>query len=144
MARFESRQLDGWTTLWLGLAALWSLGLVAAGFLVNSYSSTSSNGQTLIQEPGRTLIQENGIHVLFILLIPLLGVAIVALALWRRRRFQIPGVGVLVWIVFGLMALLVVLGALTIGPFVAPVAVFVVLAITRVQGQSPSHQPVTR
>lgn len=136
MARIDARQLDGWTTLWLGLAALWSLGLVAAGFLVTSYSST--NG------PGLTLVQENGLHVLYILLIPFVAVMIVALALWRRRRLRIPGVGVLVWIVFGLLALLVVLGALSVGPFIAPIAVFVVLAITRVQGQSPSRQPVTR
>ena len=136
MVRIDSRRLDGWTTLWLGLAALWCLGLVAAGFLVTSYSS--SNG------PGLTLIQENGLKVLAILLIPFVGVVIVALALWRRRRLEIPGVGVLVWIVFGLLMLLVLLGALTIGPFIAPVAVFVVLAITRVNGQSSRPQLASR
>lgn len=136
MVRIDSRRLDGWTTLWLGLAALWCLGLVGAGFLVTSYSS--SNG------PGLTLIQENGLKVLAILLIPLVGVVIVALALWRRRRLEIPGVGVLVWIVFGLLMLLVILGALTIGPFIAPVAVFVVLAITRVNGQSSLQELASR
>jgi hypothetical protein len=136
MVRSDSQRLDGWTALWLGLAALWSLGLVAAGFLVNSYSST--NG------PGLTLIQENGVKVLFILLIPFVGVVIVALALWRRRSMRKPGVGVLAWVVFGLLAVLVILGALTIGPFIAPVAVFVLVAITRVQGQSLSREPVVR
>ena len=133
MVRNASRALDGWTELWLGLAAFWSLGLIAAGFLVNSYSS--SNG------PGRTLIQENGLKVLMPLSVPFVGVAIIALALWRRRRTQRRRIGVLVWIVFGLLALLVMLGAFTIGPFIAPVVVFVVLAITRVQGQLAS--PVT-
>jgi hypothetical protein len=136
MVRKDSRALDGWTELWLGFAALWSLGLVAAGFLVKSYSST--NG------PGLTLIQENGLKVLAPLSIPFLGVVVVALALWRRRRAQLRGVGVLVWIVFGLLALLVVLGAFTIGPFIAPVVVFVVLAITRVQGQLASPVPVAQ
>ena len=136
MVRIDSRRLDGWTTLWLGLAALWCLGLVAAGFLVTSYSS--SNG------PGLTLIQENGLKVLAILLIPFVGVVIVALALWRRRRLEIPGVGVLVWVVFGLLMLLVILGALTIGPFIAPVAAFVVLAITRVNGQSSLQELASR
>ena len=136
MVHNDSQRLDGWTALWLGLAALWSLGLVAAGFLVNSSSST--NG------PGLTLIQENGIKVLFILLIPFIAVVIVALALWRRRSLRIPGVGVLVWVVFGLLAVLVILGALTIGPFIAPVAVFVLVAITRVKGQSLSLEPVVR
>ncbi|HUZ42278.1 MAG TPA: hypothetical protein VMU68_12920 [Acidimicrobiales bacterium] len=130
MARTDSR-LDGWTTLWLGSAAIWSLCLVAAGFSVTSYSST--NG------PGLTLIQENGLKVLAILLIPFVGVVVVSLALWRRRRLQKYGVGVLVWVVFGLMALLVLLGALTIGPFIAPVALFLVVAITRVKGQLDSQ-----
>jgi cytochrome bd-type quinol oxidase subunit 2 len=136
MVRNESRPIDGWTALWLGLTALWSLGLVFAGFFVNSYSST--NG------PGLTLVQENGLKVLAPLLIPFVGVVIVALALWHRRRNQRRGVGVLVWIVFGLLALLVVLGALTIGPFIVPVAVFVLVAITRVKGQSPTLEPVAR
>jgi peptidoglycan/LPS O-acetylase OafA/YrhL len=136
MVRIDSRRLDRWTALWLGLAALWSLGLVAAGFLVNSYSS--SNG------PGLTLIQENGLKVLAILLIPFVGVVVVALALSRRRRLQKPGVGVLVWIVFGLLATLVVLGAFTIGPFIGPVAVFVVLAISHVKGQSSYREPASR
>jgi peptidoglycan/LPS O-acetylase OafA/YrhL len=136
MVRIDSRRLDEWTALWLGLAALWSLGLVAAGFFVASYSST--NG------PGLTLIQENGIHVLAVSLIPFVGVVIIALALSRRQRLQKPGVGVLVWIVFGLLAMLVVLGALSIGPFISPVAVFVVLAITRVKGQSPHRDLASR
>jgi hypothetical protein len=91
-----------------------------------------------------TLIQENGLKVLAILLIPFVGVVIVALALWRRRRLEIPGVGVLVWVVFGLLMLLVILGALTIGPFIAPVAAFVVLAITRVNGQSSLQELASR
>ena len=136
MVRNESRSVDGWTALWLGLAALWSLGLVFAGFFVNRYSST--NGL------GLTLVQENGLKVLAPLLIPFVGVVIVALALWHRRHNQKRGVGVLVWIVFGLLALLVVLGAFTIGPFIVPVAVFVLVAITRVKGQSPSLEPVAR
>jgi cytochrome bd-type quinol oxidase subunit 2 len=136
MVRTDLRRFDGWTALWLGLAALWSLGLVAAGFLVNSYST--SNG------PGLTLIQENGLQVLAPLLIPFVGVVTIALALWHRRHNQKRGVGVLVWIVFGLLALLVVLGALTIGPFISPVAVLVLVAITRVNGQSPSLEPVAR
>jgi|GEM_PF-1234632 len=134
MARSDSRQLDIWTKIWLGCAALWSLGLVAAGFYVNSYSS--SNG------PGLTLIQENGLKVLAPLLLPFVGVVVVALALWHRRRAPRRGVGVLVWIVFGLLALLVVLGALTIGPFIAPIALFVLLAITSAKVQTPSPEPV--
>jgi hypothetical protein len=111
----------------LSCAAIWSLGLVAAGFFVNSYST---NG------PGETLVDVNGLKVLIPLLIPFAGVVIVTLALWHRGRVQNPGVGVLVWVVLSLMALLVVLGAFTIGPFVAPVAVFTLLAIHHVKGRS--------
>jgi hypothetical protein len=42
----------------------------------------------------------------------------------------------------GLLALLVVLGALTIGPFIAPIALFVLLAITSAKVQTPSPVPV--
>jgi hypothetical protein len=107
---------------------IWSLGLLAAGFFVNSYST--SNG------PGETLVQVNGLKVLIPLGIPLIGAALVAFVLWRRRHFQIPGVGVVVWVVFGLLAVGAGLGALTIGPFIAPVAVFLLVAITRIKGQS--------
>ncbi len=128
MAKRAPRPLDGWTTLWLSCAAIWSLGLVAAGFFVSAYSS--NNG------PGETAIQLNGDKVLVPLLIPLVAVGIVALALRHGRRVQKPGVGALVWVVFSLLVVLVVLGAFTIGPFVAPVAVFVVLAITHVKARS--------
>ena len=135
MVRFDSRRLSGWTTLWLVLAALSSLGLVVAGIVVKSYSS--SNG------PSLTLVQENGLKVLAPLSLPFIAVVVVALALWHRRRAQRRGVGVLVWIVFGVLALLVVLGALSIGPFIAPIAIFVLGAITSAKDQTPSPEPVT-
>jgi cytochrome bd-type quinol oxidase subunit 2 len=133
MVRFDSRRLGSWTVLWLGLAALSSLGLVVAGFIVNSYSTT--NG------PGLTLVQENGLGVLVPLLLPFVAVVVVTLALWHRRRAR-RGVGVLVWIVFGLLALLVVVGALTIGPFIAPIAIFVLGAITSTKDHIPSPEPI--
>jgi len=136
MVRLDSRRLGGWTTLWLVLAALSSLGLVVAGFAVKSYSS--SNG------PSLTLVQENGLKVLAPLSLPFVAVVVVALALWHRRRARRRGVGVLVWIVFGLLALLVVLGALTIGPFIAPIAIFVLGAITSAKDHMPSPESVTR
>jgi hypothetical protein len=129
MARRHPRALDGWAVLWLSCAAIWSLGLVAAGFFVNTYSSNSG--------PGETFIRQNGDKVLIPLLIPLLGVVIVAISLWHGRRVQKLGVGVLVWVVFGLLTVNVVVGTFTVGPVVAPVAAFVVLAITHVKTQSP-------
>ncbi|MGP8009353.1 MAG: hypothetical protein ACLPKZ_03745 [Acidimicrobiales bacterium] len=124
MGQTDSRQLDSWTKIWLGCAALWSLGIVAVGLFVNAYTST--NG------PGQTLVQMNGDRVLLPLMVPFAAVVIVALALRHRRRVQLPGVGILVWVVFGLLVLLVLLGAFTIGPFIAPIAVFVIVAISRV------------
>ncbi len=137
----NQRSLDGWTLTWLGSAAFWSLGLVAAGFFVNGYSTTDSSG---LSSPSLTLVQENGLKVLAPLIVPLAAVVIVALALGHRRRAHKRGVGLLVWIVFGLLALLVPLGALTIGPFIFPVAFFVLMAIVQVRGQSPSLEPVAR
>ena len=66
--------------------------------------------------------------------LPFVYVAIVALAARHRRRANRSDVGVLVWIVMGLMAVLVVLGAFTVGPFIAPIAVFVLLAINVREG----------
>ena len=134
MARSDSRQLDKWTKIWLSCAVLSGLGLVIAGLFVRSYSS--SNG------PGLTLVQENGLKVLAPLSAPLVAVVIVALTLWHRRRTGRRGVGVLVWIVFGLLALLVVLGALTIGPFIAPIMLFVLGAITSAKVELSTPEPV--
>ena len=114
--------MSRWTTLWLGLAVVSSLALIVAGFALKSYTPTSG--------PSLTLIQENGTKVLAPLSLPFVYVAIVALTLRHRRRTNRSDVGVLVWIVMGLMAVLVVLGAFTVGPFIAPIAVFVLLAIS--------------
>ena len=132
----DERRLDGWTKTWLGLAALSSLALVVAGLTVNS--SSSSNG------PSLTLVQENGFKVLAPLALPFVYVVVVALVLLSRRRAGRYGAGVTVWIVFGLLVLVVLLGAFTIGPFVAPIAVFVLLAINSAKAHSPSLDPVAR
>lgn len=138
MARNESWRLDRWALIWLGSAAFWSLGLVVAGFVVDGYSTTNSAG---FSSPQLTLVQENGLKVVGPLLIPLVTVVIVAVALRRRRRAHKRGVGALVWIVFGLLALLVPLGAFTIGPFIFPVAFFVLMAIIQERDHSPSLEP---
>src|SRR5580700_7074086 len=133
MARNETWRLDVWTLIWLGSAAFWSLGLVAAGFFVDSYSTSNSAG---FSSPQLTLVQENGLKVVVPLFIPFVTVVIVALALRRRRRAHKRGVGAPVWIVFGLLALLVPLGAFTIGPFIFPAAFFVLMAIIQVRDHS--------
>lgn len=122
--------------IWLGLAALSSLALVVAGLIVKAYTSTNA--------PSLTLIQENGVKVLAPLSIPFVFVVIVTLVLRHRRRTGKRDTGIAVWIVLGLLVLLVLLGAFTIGPFIAPIAVFVLLAITSAKPPAPSLEPVTR
>jgi len=134
MVRFESRRLGRWTVLWLGSAALVSLGLVVAGIYVKSYSSSSG--------PSRTLIQENGLKVLAPLSFPLVAVIVVALALRHRRQARRRGAGALVWTVFGLLGLFVVLGVFTIGPFIAPIAILVLGAITSAKDDVSSPEPI--
>jgi 4-amino-4-deoxy-L-arabinose transferase-like glycosyltransferase len=141
MVRNETWRLDVWTLIWLGSAAFWSLGLVAAGFFVDSYSTSNSAG---FSSPQLTLVQENGLKVVLPLFIPFVTVVIVALALRRRRRAHRRGVGALVWTVFGLLGLLVPLGAFTIGPFIFPVAFFLLMAIIQVRDHSPSFEPGAR
>jgi hypothetical protein len=136
----DSSGFDRWTGIWLGCAAVWSLLLILAGFVVKAYSGTSTGG---VAVPSTTLVHQNGLKVVFILLIPLVGVTIVAATLWYRHRAHKRCVGILGWIVVTLIGFLVLLGAFTVGPFIAPVAIFLLVAALRTQGNSPSRQDAT-
>ena len=128
----------------MGCAALWALFIVAASFFIQSYSSSTSvvtsgdpNSSRTITSGGLTLVQVNGLKVLLPILIPLVCVAIVALCLWRRERRRQRGAGILAWAFTGLVAAVCVVGALTIGPFLAPIALFLFAATVRVHDRPP-------
>ena len=116
-------QLDGWTRGWLVASVVFAAGLVIGGFTVSAYNGTTSE----------TLVQANGPKVVFIIAIPLVGALVAIWTIVARLRSARSGVGVFTWVVVGVLGVLVVLGIFTIGPFVAPVPVCLLVAVLRIQ-----------
>ena len=117
----------------MSVAALWSTALIAAGFFVKSYTSSgttvSTYGTTVTKNlPGLSLIQENGLKVLIPLSIPLAMVLIVAVLMWRRRRAGLVLVGPTAWGAVVILGIVTLLGVLTIGPFILPATVLLLVA----------------
>jgi predicted membrane channel-forming protein YqfA (hemolysin III family) len=95
-----------------------------AAFTVPAYSGAS---------PSQTLVQVNGNKVALIVAVPLLGAIAVFTNLVIRRRRRRPGVGIFTWVVIGMLGIFMVLGLATIGMFVAPVLVCLLVAAMRIQ-----------
>ena len=86
------------------------------------------------EPPGRgpssvsaTLVQVNGMKVLIPVGVPLVVVGLVVAALRYRRSRGKPGAGVIAWASAGLLGLLALAGMVTVGIFVVPVAVVVMV-----------------
>ena len=85
------------------------------------------------------LIPENGNGVVIILTMPLVLVGVFSAALaWRRVHYK-PGPGAVGWIIAGLTALLCLLGILTIGFFVMPVAALLFIVSGRSQERRAAY-----
>jgi len=111
----------------LGVAGLWGLGLLIAAVTV-PVSSGSTVGASGVVESSATLVEENGDGVLAIVAIPLVVSLGVALALVYRYQTSRPGAGVVAPVLTGLVLILCLLGMLTIGVFMVPVAISLVVA----------------
>ena len=138
------------TSVLLGTAALWSVGLVVAALTAPFYSSMSASSSspasptgapghpmttpTQVAHASATLVHVNGFKVLAPVSLPLLAVIVVAFALRRRRKRATPGAGRLAWTVTVLLVGVALLGTLSIGPFIVPVAVLVGVACARSSG----------
>ncbi|MDA8284011.1 MAG: hypothetical protein M0Z42_12140 [Actinomycetota bacterium] len=152
MSRGPVVRADWPTRVLLGTAALWSVGLVIAALTAPFYSSMSASSTSpsspsgasghLMTTPAQvthasaTLVQVNGFKVLAPVSLPFLAVAVVAFVLWRRRKKESPGAGWLAWTVTVLLVGVALLGMLSIGPFIVPVAVLVAVACARSSGGS--------
>jgi len=117
----------------MSVAALWSAVLIGAGFFVKTYSSggstVSTYGTTISKHlPGLSLIQVNGAKVLIPLSIPLVIVLIVAGLMWRRRRAGLVLVGPVAWGAVVVLGILTLLSLFTIGPFILPGTVLLLVA----------------
>jgi hypothetical protein len=112
------------------LAALvWSLGLVLAALWAPVYStssgSSSVNGVTL---GSATLVQENGAGVLIPVGVPVLVSAVVLVAL-RARRAGAHWAAPVAWVAIAVLGAEALLGLMTIGLFIVPALVLLILAM---------------
>jgi hypothetical protein len=104
-------------------SVVFGAGLVVTAFTVSAYTGTVS----------QTLVQANGGKVIFIVAIPLVGALLVIWTIVARLGHARRGVGVLTWLVVGVLSALAMLGMLTIGPFIAPVPICLLVAALRIK-----------
>lgn len=115
-------------------ALVWSLGLVVAALVAPAYSTASqSAGVDGVTLGSATLVQENGAWVLILVGIPALVSAIVMLAL-RARRSGARWAAPLAWGAIGVLTAEALVGIMSIGLFLIPAIVLLVLAARRSPG----------
>ena len=116
-------RLDRWTRGWLLASVVFGAGLLVAAYTVSAYNGTVS----------QTLVQANGGKVVLIVAIPLVGALVAIGSIVARLGHARSGVGIFTWLVVGALGAFALLGMLTIGPFVAPVPVCLLVAALRIQ-----------
>lgn len=115
--------LDKWTRGWLIAAVVFGAALVLAAFTVSADTGTNS----------QTLVQANGGKVIFIVAAPLVGALLTICTIVVRRKRARSGVGFFTWLVVGVLFALALLAMLTIGPFISPVPICLLIAALRIQ-----------
>ena len=105
----------------LALGFAWSCALIVGAFTLPAYSSDGSNGSG-----SATLVEENGAHVVGVIAIPFVVTLLVACALWKRRALR--SAGPTAWTITVLLVVFNVLALLSIGLFVLPVTICLVVA----------------
>ncbi len=112
-------------SLALLFAALYGAALIVGGFLAPVYESTSGSSSGEATHGTDTLVGVNGLGVVIVLGLPLLMTLAVGCALWQGpRRGAIP----VAWTLTGLLAVFNLLAMLSIGVFVVPVTVALIVA----------------
>ena len=110
----------------LASAVVWGAGLVLAAVLVPAYQSSSVSSSGTVTEGSATLVGVNGWGALLVAGAPLAAALVIWYALWRRRGRQ--GAGVIAWVVTALLVCFNVLVLLSIGVFLLPVTLALVVA----------------
>ena len=130
------------TTIALLIAFVSSLGFLAAGLLVPVYTVVSSgSGSAGFTETSKTLVAENGSGVVPLLAFPLLATVVVAVALLGRAHSSAV---VLAWSVTGAVAVFNALAMLTIGIFLIPVTIALVVACAGVTAERSAGRSLAR
>jgi hypothetical protein len=124
------------------IAVVSSLGFLAAGLMVPVYTEvTSGPGSAAVTETSKTLVAENGSRVVLLLLFPLLATVVVAIALLGRAHSSAI---VLAWSVTGVVAVFNLLAMLTIGIFVIPITIALVVACAAVTAERTASRSLGR
>lgn len=103
----------------LGVALVWSGGLLVAAVVAPAYQSATETSSGTVTHGSATLVEQNGPGVLLPLSVPLLVTVVVGCLLWRRGGHR--GAGPMAWTLTGLLAGLNLLAMFSIGLFVLPV-----------------------
>ena len=127
------------------LCGLW--GLVAAAMIVPFYRGMSTSGSTSVSSGGTsttittssqaTLVQVNGLKVLIPAAVPCVAVALVAVAVIRRRKAHKTGPGAMALTVVVLLGVGTLVAILSIGIFVVPVDALLLAVLVRASNNGP-------
>lgn len=119
----------------LTCAFVWAAGLIMAAVLVPVYQSSNVSSSGSGTSTSATLVAVNGWGVLLVAGAPLAATLVTWYALrWRRGR---QGAGLLAWVVIGLLVGFNVLAMLSIGVFLIPVTLALVIACST-HGSKPA------
>lgn len=110
----------------LASAVVWGAGLVIAAVLVPAYQSSKVSTSGTVTDSSATLVGVNGWGALLVAGAPLAAALVIWYALRRRRGRQ--GAGVLAWVVTALLGCFNLLAMLSIGVFLIPVTLALVVA----------------
>ena len=124
----------------LVIALVWGTGLAVATLVVPVYQLSSYSSSGTATDGSATLVGVNGWGALLVTVAPLAAAMVTGWALWRRAGRQ--GAGVLAWAVTGLLVCFNLLAMLSIGVFVLPVTLALVVACAT-HGRKP-YGVVTR
>jgi hypothetical protein len=114
-------------------AAVWSFGLVLAAVLVPAYAGdTTSDGVATLSQ--LTLVQSQGGWALLLVAVPLAACAVVAAAMVHRRREDARWALPAAWSAIGVLGLIALLSITSVGAFMVPVIVLLVLSVRLAPG----------
>jgi hypothetical protein len=123
---------SGRAAFWLTLGALgWSVAVVVAAMVVPAYSGSGVTSTGATFTTSATLVGENGAGVLAVVTLPAVATLLVWGALHRYCSRGSAWARPAAWALIGLIGLLCLVGVMTIGIFLLPVAVLLGCAAAR-------------
>jgi hypothetical protein len=103
-------------------ATLWGLALVAGALVVPVYSGGTLDSSGAFHATSATLVAENGAAALAVAALPAVLALLVWLALHRKCSRGSAWAGPVAWTLVGVLGVFCLLGILTVGVFVMPIA----------------------